>query len=183
MKTIAFLPRVIGAAWPKPLLLKRPWARQAASTIGGDDPDGGSPDPNSPLDDCYAAVRSGSTGLMSAEARIRLRINGFNEVSHEKAPHWLRQLVSAFNNPFIWVLFALATISYLSDPNDLKPVIIVSVMVGLSVVLRFWQEFRSSRTAEALKAMVSNTATVARRDHPASPPPSVRGSNAGSRRW
>ena len=170
MKTITFLPRVIGAAWPKPLRRRPSWARHGAPTSGGSSSDGGPPDPNLPLGDCYTAVRSGSAGLTAAEARIRLRVDGFNEVSHEKAPHWLRQLASAFNNPFIWVLFALATISYLSDPNDLKPVIIVSVMVGLSVVLRFWQEFRSSRAAEALKAMVSNTATVARRDHPTSPP-------------
>jgi Mg2+-importing ATPase len=37
------------------------------------------------------------------------------------------------------------------------------VMVGVSVVMRFFQEFRSSRAAEALRAMVRTTATVTRR--------------------
>jgi P-type Mg2+ transporter len=39
----------------------------------------------------------------------------------------------------------------------------VSVMIVVSVVMRFFQEFRSSRAAEALRAMVRTTATVTRR--------------------
>ena len=37
-------------------------------------------------------------------------------------------------------------------------------MVALSTLLRFWQEAKSNRAADKLKAMVSNTATVMRRD-------------------
>ena len=37
-------------------------------------------------------------------------------------------------------------------------------MVVLSTLLRFWQEAKSNKAADALKAMVSNTATVLRRD-------------------
>src|SRR3546814_12793968 len=37
-------------------------------------------------------------------------------------------------------------------------------MVVLSTFLRFWQETKSNKAADALKAMVSNTATVIRRD-------------------
>jgi Mg2+-importing ATPase len=39
-------------------------------------------------------------------------------------------------------------------------------MVVLSTLLRFWQEARANKAADALKAMVSNTATVIRRDLP-----------------
>ena len=44
-------------------------------------------------------------------------------------------------------------------------------MVVLSTLIRFIQERRSSRAADALKAMVSSTATVLRRqtDDPAAP--------------
>jgi Mg2+-importing ATPase len=41
--------------------------------------------------------------------------------------------------------------------------VVIGSMVALSTVIRFVQERRSSRAAEALKAMVSNTATVWRR--------------------
>ncbi|MGO4611063.1 hypothetical protein AB4142_32510, partial [Variovorax sp. 2RAF20] len=36
-------------------------------------------------------------------------------------------------------------------------------------LLRFWQEAKSNKAADALKAMVSNTATVMRRDFSAEP--------------
>ncbi len=170
MKTFAFLPRIIGAAWPLSETRSHHLATSGSGARNDNGSGHGAPDPRARLDECYTLLQSSDAGLTSAEARRRLRTDGFNEVAHERPPHWLRQLASAFNNPFIWVLFALATISYLSDPGDLKPVIIVSVMVGLSVGLRFWQEFRSSRAAEALKAMVRTTATVARRDHPTSSP-------------
>ncbi len=170
MKTFAFLHRALGAAWPKG---RNAFAhRTGAGVRRGADAGGdlSASDLDQTIGQCFAVLGSGTDGLTNAEARARLRQDGPNEVAHDRPPHWVVQLVTAFNNPFIWVLFALATISYLSDRTDLKPVIIVSVMVGLSVTLRFWQEFRSSRAAEALKAMVSTTATVARRDHPTSPP-------------
>ncbi|MBI0151325.1 HAD-IC family P-type ATPase, partial [Bifidobacterium sp. M0353] len=39
------------------------------------------------------------------------------------------------------------------------------VMVLLSGVLSFWQEYRSNKAAQALKSMISTTATVVRRSH------------------
>ncbi|WP_163335405.1 cation-transporting P-type ATPase, partial [Enterobacter hormaechei] len=74
-------------------------------------------------------------------------------VAHDRPPHWLIQLARCFNNPFILVLVALAAIQFISSPDELRPVIIVGVMVGISVALRFWQEFRSGRAADKLKAM------------------------------
>lgn len=43
-------------------------------------------------------------------------------------------------------------------------------MVFLSALLRFWQEYRSNKAADALRAMVRNKATVLRRDQEASQP-------------
>lgn len=109
-------------------------------------------------------------GLTTAEAQARLRQEGPNEVAHDRPPHWLVQLAACFRNPFILVLVALAAISWAVDPADLKPVAVVSVMVTISVALRFSQEYRSARAAERLKAMVRSTATVLRRDADCMPP-------------
>ncbi|MBV8109577.1 MAG: magnesium-translocating P-type ATPase, partial [Hyphomicrobiales bacterium] len=70
---------------------------------------------------------------------------------------------ACFKNPFILVLVVLAIIQYVTNPDDLRPVIIVSVMVAISVGLQFWQEYRSALAAEKLKALVRTTATVLRR--------------------
>jgi P-type Mg2+ transporter len=46
----------------------------------------------------------------------------------------------------------------------MKATIVITSMVVLSVMIRFWQESKSNRAADKLKAMVSNTATVLRPD-------------------
>ncbi|MDT7953517.1 MAG: magnesium-translocating P-type ATPase [Acetobacteraceae bacterium] len=111
----------------------------------------------------FAILKSSPSGLTEVEARLRLEENGPNETAHERAPHWSRQLLGAFRNPFIIVLAVLAIISLILDPSDLKAPIIIGTMITLSVILRFWQEYRSSHAAEALQAMVTTTATVLRR--------------------
>ncbi|SEK72819.1 Mg2+-importing ATPase [Pseudomonas sp. NFIX51] len=118
-------------------------------------------------------VKSNANGLTELDAEGRLQRDGFNEVAHDRPPHALVQLLQAFNNPFIYVLMTLTTISFFTDfwlplqageETDLTGVIIVLVMVLVSGLMRFWQEYRSSKAAEALKAMVRTTATVLRRE-------------------
>ncbi|MFI7960021.1 magnesium-translocating P-type ATPase, partial [Acinetobacter baumannii] len=65
-----------------------------------------------------------------------------------------------YRNPFNILLSLLALIAFFTD--DLTGSTIISVMVILSTLLRYWQEAKSNQAADALKAMVSNTATVLR---------------------
>ncbi|TBR36674.1 MULTISPECIES: magnesium-translocating P-type ATPase [Dyella] len=111
----------------------------------------------------FAALDTSAAGLNEEQIAERLDRDGANEVSHEKPPHWSRQLLRAFKNPFIIVLLVLAGVQLFTDDEDLTGPIIIAVMVAISVLLSFTQEFRSSQAAEKLKAMVRNTATVTRR--------------------
>jgi Mg2+-importing ATPase len=108
-------------------------------------------------------LETSAHGLDEEQISDRLHRDGLNEVSREKPPHWTLQLLRAFKNPFIVVLLVLAGVQLFSDGGDLTGPIIIAVMVGISVLLSFTQEYRSSRAAEQLKAMVRNTATVLRR--------------------
>lgn len=110
-----------------------------------------------------AGLDSTPAGLDEGQIAERLARDGINEVSHEKPPHWSRQLLRAFKNPFIIVLLVLAGVQLFTDSSDLTGPAIIAVMVGISVLLSFTQEYRSSKAAEKLKAMVRNTATVTRR--------------------
>ncbi|WP_102166750.1 magnesium-translocating P-type ATPase [Fischerella thermalis] len=83
-------------------------------------------------------------------------------LSHEKPPTWYGQLLQSFNNPFVYILIGLAVVSYLTE--DVEATIILTIMVVVSGVLRFVQEYRSTQAAEKLKALVSTTATVKRRN-------------------
>jgi Mg2+-importing ATPase len=110
-----------------------------------------------------AALDTSTAGLNEEQIAERLDRDGTNEVSHEKPPHWSLQLLHAFKNPFIVVLLVLAAVQLLTDHANLTGPTIIAVMVSISVFLSFAQEYRSSKAAEKLKAMVRNTATVARR--------------------
>lgn len=111
-----------------------------------------------------AQLGSHEEGLTEHEARtIRARI-GLNEVEHERPLPWWLHLWLAYRNPFNLLLTLLAIISYLTE--DMKATVVISTMVGIATLLRFWQETKANKAAEALKAMVSTTATVLRRDVP-----------------
>lgn len=105
---------------------------------------------------------SHADGLSESQAEsIRSRV-GLNEVEHEKPLPWWTHLWHCYKNPFNLLLTLLALISYLTE--DMKATVVIGTMVVLSTLLRFWQEAKSNKAADALKAMVSNTATVIRRD-------------------
>ncbi|HEX5488630.1 MAG TPA: cation-transporting P-type ATPase, partial [Rhodanobacteraceae bacterium] len=110
-----------------------------------------------------ASLDATPAGLDEEQIEDRLDRDGVNQASHEKPPHWALQLAHTFKNPFIIVLLILAAVQLATSPGELTGPIIIAVMVAISVVLSFTQEFRSSRAAEKLKAMVRNTATVTRR--------------------
>ena len=88
-------------------------------------------------------------GLTEAEVRQRRRQFGRNRVAHETAPTWLRLLASNFTNPFILVLLIIGVVSYVS--GDRPAVVVVALMVAVSVLMRFLQEYRSSKAAEKLR--------------------------------
>ena len=122
-----------------------------------------------PLEDTLKALRTSTRGLTYEQAGERLQYYGPNEIAHDRPPHWTRQLLMAFHNPFVYVLLVLAAISFTTDvwfaapgERDFVGMTILLTMVTISALLRFVQEFRSLRAAEKLKAMVRTTATVQR---------------------
>jgi len=85
---------------------------------------------------------------------------GRNVITQQKTTSIWRRLVEAFVNPFTIVLFVLSIISLFT--GDFAAVVIVMVMVMVSGLLRFVQEFRSEIAARRLSEMVETTATVQR---------------------
>jgi len=118
----------------------------------------------------YALLESNEEGLSEWTAQDRRQKYGPNEVQYQKASSWYMQLLQAFVNPFIFILLTIAVISFMLDvalvtaeERDYKTVLVVSIMVLISALLRFTQEYRSNRAAEKLKGMVKTTATVQRK--------------------
>ncbi len=105
---------------------------------------------------------SHAEGLDAQEADALREQYGLNEVEHEQPLPWWVHLWHCYKNPFNLLLTLLAVISWLTE--DMKAATVIFSMVVLSTLLRFWQEAKSNKAADALKDMVSNTATVLRRE-------------------
>lgn len=125
-----------------------------------------------PIEELLERLETTRRGLDAPTVQARRERCGRNEVNHDRpAPAWV-QFLSAFNNPFVWILCVLAAIMFvtnvlLADPAegpDYKGVITLSVMVLVSVTMRFWQEYRSERAAQALQSMVRTTTAVTRQN-------------------
>ncbi|MEB3754380.1 magnesium-translocating P-type ATPase [Acinetobacter sp. MD2(2019)] len=99
-------------------------------------------------------------GLTEKQAYDKQRTIGLNEVAQEKPLQWWQHLWYCYRNPFNILLSLLALVAYLTD--DATGASIISLMVLLSTLLRYWQEAKSNKAADALKAMVTNTAMVLR---------------------
>ena len=108
-------------------------------------------------------------GLSEVEAQALRQQHGLNEVEHEQPLSRWVHLWHCYKNPFNLLLTLLAAVSLATD--DIQAAVVIGTMVVLSTVLRFWQEAKSNKAADALKAMVSNTATVMRRDFSADAAP------------
>ncbi len=101
-------------------------------------------------------------GLKASQAATRLETYGHNVVVEDKTRPWWLQLLSAFKSPFNLVLLVLATVSWIT--HDYTAVSIIMVMVLASVFLKFIEEYRSGKGAEALRKMVRTTITVVRKN-------------------
>ncbi|MGZ3790412.1 MAG: magnesium-translocating P-type ATPase, partial [Bacteriovorax sp.] len=103
-------------------------------------------------------------GLITLEAEKRLQRYGENSVAHEEQKRPLRKLLELFMAPLSLLLLSLAIIAGLT--GEVSGAIFIGIMVILSVLLSFIQEFRSSKAAEKLRSMVHTTASVLRKDSP-----------------
>ncbi len=123
------------------------------------------------LESVNSYFQTTSHGLTHEDIKVRQRIYGTNEVVHEQKQNPILMFCKAFINPFIGVLMVLVMVSLVIDVLMVTPeerewtsILVITIMVLLSVILRFTQEWRSGKASEALKKMVKNTASVYRDD-------------------
>ena len=101
-------------------------------------------------------------GLSASDANRRLRRHGPNTVAHVEHKNPARRILELLLTPLSLLLMGLAAVSYVTGSANSAAVI--AVMVVLSTLLSFVQEFRSGQAAARLQAMVHTTATVLRKE-------------------
>ncbi|MBB4864165.1 Mg2+-importing ATPase [Pseudomonas nitritireducens] len=111
-------------------------------------------------DQLYRQFHSHPEGLDAEVVERQRERFGANLVDQEKPVSPLLHLWWCYRNPFNLLLSLLALVSWLTE--DAVAATVIGSMVLISTLLRFFQESRSNRAAERLKALVSNTASVLR---------------------
>jgi Mg2+-importing ATPase len=107
-------------------------------------------------------LQASQNGLTSQEAAARLKVTGPNILSTKKPPTWWQLLLLVLPNPFNILLGLLAIISVATPPPQWSTFILLIIMIVISCVVRFWQEYRSTVAAIKLQAGVSTDVRVRR---------------------
>jgi Mg2+-importing ATPase len=108
------------------------------------------------------SLATSANGLLDREAAVRLQLFGHNAIAIEQRDSWLKQLTQHFISPINLLLLSIAGIS--AFMGDGTSAVMISLMVVLSTLLSFVQEYRSGNAAEKLRQMVRATTSVQRQD-------------------
>jgi Ca2+-transporting ATPase len=106
-------------------------------------------------------------GLTTEEARKRLQETGKNELIRTFRVHPLKILLSQFSSPLILVLIAAAVISLAigllpGQDSNIVDAVLILIIVLLSGIFGFIQDYEAEKTIEALQEMSAPLAKVIR---------------------
>ena len=118
-------------------------------------------------DDVLAEVKSGQSGLSSAEASARLEQNGKNKLAEGKKTSIVKRFLTQLADPMIIILIVAAVISAVTatvggEGESYADVIIIMVVVIINAVLGVYQESKAEKAIEALQEIAAATSKVIR---------------------
>lgn len=105
-------------------------------------------------------MNTSTQGLSQEEVGIRLERYGFNELVEAKKPSLLKLFLEQFTDILIIILLVAVAVSFVV--GEMVDASLILVIVFASALLGFTQEYRAEKALEALKKMLSPTATVLR---------------------
>ncbi|MGZ5476416.1 MAG: P-type ATPase, partial [Thermoanaerobaculia bacterium] len=108
----------------------------------------------------FGRLRTGASGLTSAEAERRLREHGRNELREHEELSWLGVLIAQFRSPLLLLLVFAAAVSALT--SEWVDATIVVLIVIASAGLGFVREYNAQRAAGALRSRIRTRANVMR---------------------
>jgi Ca2+-transporting ATPase len=112
------------------------------------------------IDEVLLILNTSLKGLSEEEAKARLEKHGPNELTTGEKVSPLKIFLNQFKNILILILIG-ATLLSLATGHDIDALVIL-VIVFVSAILGFYQEYRAEKALEALKKMLSPTVTVVR---------------------
>ncbi len=106
-------------------------------------------------------------GLTANEADQNLKKYGRNEVKQAKPKKWYHYFSQSLFSPFNSILLGIVLILFYTDvflPENpsFANIIVIIVLVVVSTLLEFTEEYKSNKAAQKLKELVETTTTVIR---------------------
>ncbi len=107
------------------------------------------------------------SGLTNKAANYRLNKYGLNEVKQAKPKKWYNYFLASLFSPFNTILLGIVCILfytdvYLADVPSYANIIVIIILVAVSTLLEFFEEYNSNKAAQKLKQLVATTTTVIR---------------------
>lgn len=106
-------------------------------------------------------------GLSQNAANINIAKFGLNEIKDISTRKWYHYLLKSLFSPFSCILLGICFVLFYTDvmlvptPNYAN-IIVILVLVSVSTLLEFFEEYSSNKAAEKLKELVATTVTVLR---------------------
>jgi len=113
-----------------------------------------------PTPQILSQFSSSPDGLSSVKVHQKLKAEGFNVLKHEPKNHIIFQFLCRFKDPLMLTLLLVAMVSFVM--GEIVDGLIVIVMVMLSSILNFFQEYKASNAAAKLQQHLSSKAIVLR---------------------
>ena len=107
------------------------------------------------------------SGLSNEAVFNNLNKYGANVISANKPKRWYNYFVESLLTPFNLILLGISAVLFytdviLAEKNSYANIIVIAILIIVSTLLDFFEEFKSNRAAEKLKELVATTATVLR---------------------
>ncbi|MFT4311530.1 MAG: cation-translocating P-type ATPase [Candidatus Woesearchaeota archaeon] len=103
---------------------------------------------------------SKTNGLSTSQANLNLKKYGLNTIEKKDDFRLLKIFLSKFNSIIIYVLAATALISYYYE--HLIEFYVILIIIGFTVFLSFFQEYRAEKAVEALAKITAKKVEVIR---------------------
>ena len=106
-------------------------------------------------------------GLTNSQAENLLHQYGLNEISQAKPKKWYNYFFGSLFSPFNSILMGISLVLIYTDiilpeTPSYANIIVILVLVIVSTMLDFVEEYRSNKAAEKLKELVATSTTVIR---------------------
>jgi Mg2+-importing ATPase len=113
-----------------------------------------------PSEEALKRLSTSEQGLKTSQVELLQEEFGPNEISRERKIGFLSGILRRFANPLVVLLLIISAVSL--GMGDLRSTLVVGGMILISVFLAYFQEMKSNRAVEELRALVQTNANVIR---------------------